>query len=77
MKDDKLIAEQPELYANHEKIAAALQRWAKEVEEMPTKRQDYVNALEEVAAQLRNGLWLEGGRNLVPPSGEVEERRLL
>jgi hypothetical protein len=69
-KIDKILIEQPALYANHLRIAHNLAGWATKLEtpefsvtgiDNEESRRGFIQALREVAARLRQGHYVEGG----------------
>ena len=73
-KIDKILIEQPALYANHLRIAHHLDGWATSLEtgklsttgiDNDQSQQGFIRALREVAAHLRQGNYVEGGYMMV------------
>ena len=73
-KIDKILIEQPALYANHLRIAQLLDGWATRLEtgklsttgiDNDQSQQGFIRALREVAAHLRQGNYVEGGYMMV------------
>jgi hypothetical protein len=62
----RFMREQPDLYLNHLRIARHLTGWSERLRgEVPVgDHTDFANALDEVAAHLRLGSYLEGGAYL-------------
>lgn len=66
---DKILIEQAALYINHLRIARHVANWASRLDKSGAVNEDfqrgYQQALREIAAHLRQGDYVEGGRLII------------